>query len=94
MNEQLLKDVRNYLDITWEDEAGDEKLSGLIARGIAYLDQIAGTELEYEKEEFPRALLFDYVRYGDAGALDVFSQNFLTEINTLRIHEVVSTSDS
>jgi len=27
----LLEAVRNYLDITWEDTAGDLKLSGIIA---------------------------------------------------------------
>ena len=30
--EELLQDVRNYLDITYEDAEGDKKLIGIIAR--------------------------------------------------------------
>ena len=44
----LLEAVRNYLDITWEDYAGDEKLLGIISRGIKYLDGVAGVTLDYE----------------------------------------------
>lgn len=29
--EGLLDDVKNYLNITWEDEATDQKIGGLIA---------------------------------------------------------------
>ena len=38
----LLSDVRNYLDITFEDEETDRKLSGIIERGVDYLDKMAG----------------------------------------------------
>lgn len=34
----LLADVENYLNITWDDEATDQKIGGLIASGMAYLD--------------------------------------------------------
>lgn len=34
---KLLEDVRNYLDITWDDPKGDEKLQGMIKRGMASL---------------------------------------------------------
>lgn len=34
----LFEDVRNYCDITWEDEGTDRKLLTLIGNGIAYLD--------------------------------------------------------
>lgn len=31
--DDLLGDVRNYLDITWTDEALDNKIKGFISRG-------------------------------------------------------------
>ena len=34
----LLADVKNYLNITWDDEATNAKISGLIASAAAYLD--------------------------------------------------------
>ena len=38
MMEELLADVKNYLNITWDDQATDRKIGGLIKNGIAYLD--------------------------------------------------------
>ena len=53
MEEGLLKDVRNYLDITYPDEETDRKLSGIIERGRAYLDNMAGASQDYEAEALP-----------------------------------------
>ena len=56
---QLLEDAKNYLDMTWADDAGEQKLSGILARGMAYLNRIAGENLNYGTEGQPRKLLFD-----------------------------------
>lgn len=85
MEEGLLKDVRNYLDITYPDEETDRKLSGIIERGRAYLDNMAGEPQDYEAEALPRALLLDYCRYARSNALELFEQNFRAELITLRI---------
>jgi hypothetical protein len=89
--QQLLADVRNYLDITWVDPAGDTKLAGLIARGKAYLDDIAGTALDYAEEGDPRALLFDYARYGRTNALDEIPVNFQSALIRLQLTQEVAT---
>lgn len=52
--EELLNDVRNYLDITYSDTDGDTKLIGIITRGMAYLDAKAGKTLDYGTEGQPR----------------------------------------
>lgn len=88
--EGLLEAVRNYLDITWEDAAGDGKLSGIIARGIKYLDKTAGEELDYTVEDKPRELLMDYCRYARSNALDEFQQNYLHELLSLQIDTMVA----
>jgi len=87
--EGLLTAVRNYLDITWEDPAGDEKLSGIIARGIKYINSVAGAELDYTVEDKPRELLFDYCRYVRSNALDEFQNNYLPELLSLQISQEV-----
>lgn len=89
MTPELLQAVRNYLDITWTDEAGDEKLSGIIARGIKYIDNVAGAELDYSVEDRPRELLFDYCRYVRSNALEDFQENYLPELLSLQIFEEV-----
>lgn len=89
----LLEPLKNYLDITWADPAGDEKLSGIIARGMKYLDNIAGGELDYSEEDKPRELLFDYCRYARSHALDEFQTNYLHELLSLQISGEVARYD-
>lgn len=72
----LLDDVKNYLNITWDDEATDKKVSGLIASGAMYLNSKYGEEADYTADGLPRTLLFEYVRYARDSALDVFENNY------------------
>ncbi len=82
----LLDDVKNYLNITWEDAATDRKISGLISSGQFYLNNKAGAEMDYEKDGYPRILLMEYVRYARDEALDVFENNYLSMLLSMR-HE-------
>ena len=43
----LLDAVKNDQDITWADSADDKKITGIIMRGIRYLDTTAGMKLDY-----------------------------------------------
>lgn len=94
MYEKLLSDVRNYLDITWEDVATDQKLTGIIQRGISYLQDVAGAVLDFEEESTPRSLLFDYCRYARSNALEMFNQNYRGELVMLRIARGVQDFES
>ena len=76
----LLADVKAYLNITWDDEATDTKVSGLIASAMAYLDGKLGEAADYTLDGFPRTLLMEYVRYARDSALDVFENNYLNQI--------------
>lgn len=73
---ELLAAVKNYLNITWDDEATDAKIRGFIASATVYLDKKGGGELDYDSDGLPRTLLFDHVRYQNSEALDVFESNF------------------
>lgn len=72
----LLEDVKIHLDITWEDEATDRKLTGFIHSGMLYLNDKAGTAIDYCWPCEGRTLLMEYVRYARDGALDVFENNY------------------
>ncbi len=85
----LLNDVRNYLDITWVDAAGDEKLSGIIARGIKYINKVAGAEMDYSVEDKPKELLLDYCRYARSNALNEFQGNYLHELLGLQMEQEI-----
>ncbi len=76
----LLEGAKNYLDITWEDINGDIKLLEILMRGMHDINNIGGASFDYEKEEKPRALLYDYARYARSNALDEFRTNYLDDL--------------
>ena len=90
----LLADVKNHLNITWDDEATDEKVCGLIASGSAYLDLKIGGSPDYEADGMPRTLLLEWVRYAWSEALDVFEANFLPLILTAQQEEVAASAQT
>lgn len=82
---ELLTDVKNYLDMTYQDEAADRKLAGMVDRGMNFLDHVAGKELDYTVENQGRQLLFDYCRYARSNDLEEFQNNFRADLVMLRI---------
>lgn len=94
ISKTLLSDVKNYLDITWEDETTNKKIEGIIQRGMKYLDNVAGTVLNYEIEDKPKELLLDYCRYVRSNALSEFQNNYLHELLTLQIIQEVASYDT
>lgn len=86
MPEELLKDIKDYLNITWEDERTNKNITGMIKRGMTYLQKVAGvSSLDFTEEDSPRALLFDYVRYANSQALEMFETNFQSELLSLNL---------
>lgn len=85
VKEDLLEDVKNYLDITISDESFDRKLNGIIERGADYLSGIAGSRLLFQDENRERQLLMDYCRYANANCIEDYEHNFRSELLLLRI---------
>ena len=83
----LLNNVKDYLKITWDDE--DNNLQGIISRGKNYLQDLTGTELDFEVEGQPKSLLLDYCRYAYNNALEYFEENFHKELRRLILQEAV-----
>jgi hypothetical protein len=88
--EGLLEAVRNYLDITWADADLDKKLTGIIERGIKYIDSVAGAAMDYEVEDKPRGLLLDYCRYVRSNALNEFQINYQHELLSLQMAQDIT----
>jgi hypothetical protein len=83
--EGLLEKVKSYLHISWTDEKTDENLTGMIKRGMERLQEIAGAPLDFTVENKAQALLFDYARYANSHALEMFEKNFQSELTDLHI---------
>ena len=91
---QLLSDIKNHLNITWDDTATDEKLCGMISSGTMYLDGKGGGTLDYESDGTPRTLLFEYVRYMRSNALDVFENNYTALILNMQAERLVADGET
>lgn len=87
----LFGDIKADQGITWEDPITDQKLANHAALGMAYLDEKLGTAGDYQAPGLPRMLLFEYVRYARAGALDVFEHNYLSLILAMQSKRRVDT---
>ncbi len=73
----LLDDVKNYLDITWDDVHTDAKTREYIVSGMIYLDDKLGEPADYLAAGSPRSLLLEYVRYARDGAMDIFEPDYM-----------------
>ena len=85
---KLLNEIKNYLEITWDDSLGDEKIRGMVKRGMAAISGKIG-ECNFYEETQEQALLFDYVMYARAGEIPQFWQNYRDEIISLQIDRKV-----
>ena len=82
----LIDDVKDYLDITWEMDAGElKKLSGMIERGKEYLQGKIGN-CDFESETWEKALLLDYCMYARAGQIPEFQKNYHSDIIALQMN--------
>jgi len=84
----MLNAVKDYLKITWDDE--DALLQAIIERGKAYLNDLAGAELDFDAAGPPRSLLLDYCRYSYNNASEYFESNFARDLLRLQLQVGVS----
>lgn len=87
----MLDAVKRYLRITWDDE--DDHLIDMIDRSKAYLNELAGAELDYDSDGLARSLLLDRVRYVYNNATEYFEENFHRELLRLQLSTGVALMD-
>lgn len=86
---KLLAEVKNYLDITWDDIDTDEKLSGIITRGeIKIIDLVGASSSDFEKDTLAKSLLMEYCRLAWAGVPEKFEEIFRSELIGLRLKNI------
>lgn len=85
--DELLLDVEAYCDVTWHDDATDDKYRSIIAGGMIYVNDKYGEEADFEVDGYPRSLLFDYCRYARDSALDVFENNYQSMILAMQTNK-------
>lgn len=88
---QLLARVKNDLDITWQDDATDDKVSGIMSRAYRKVSEYAGGNVDltdgkgsilYTDES---ELFFNLCRYlYNNCTTKEFEENYLSDIITVR----------
>ena len=74
---KLLDEVKNYLDITWDDIDADKKISGIIARGkLKIIDLVGAFRSDFDKDTLAKSLLMEYCRLAWAGVPEKFEEIF------------------
>lgn len=86
---ELLADLKTVLNVTWSDPGTDNRLTILTQNGMAYLNGKLGVPADYSQPGYPRALLFEYVRYSRDEALDVFENNYKSLILAMQNERLV-----
>lgn len=76
----MLEELKYHLKITWDEE--DQELERLLTRGQKALERLFGVDIDFEKENDIKELLFNWCRYSRNNAIEFFQENFREEINT------------
>ena len=83
----LIDELKDNLGIT--GAAQDAALNAAIARGTAYLNDLAGAPLDFAVSGLPKSLLLDFCRYAYNNATEYFEENFAKEILRMQLQSAV-----
>ncbi len=83
-DEVLNAEVLDYIGYSTDcDREVKERVDGFIKDAVFRLDEIAGTEVDYDQDRHARTLLKDYCRYLNSHAIELFEENFKTQLGSL-----------
>lgn len=79
-NDTLLLELKEELNIVWQDGTTDSRLDNTLNRSKAFLNNLFGVELDYIGDLVARGLALSYARYDWNNATEYFEENFHSEI--------------
>ena len=83
--DKLLQEVKDHLNITWDEEETNRKIERIIKDAIATLNWKLGAEIDYSEEEGQEHnLLLDYCMYAYNQCTNEFDNNYFNEIMQIR----------
>lgn len=89
----LLLEVKSFLNFTWVDQSREDRIILYIKSSIAYLEEVAGVEIDFEKDFLAKDLLLNRVLYMDSMALDDFKNNYAGYLEELKIKYLPEADD-
>ena len=80
----LLDTLKTYLDITWDDEHTNAKLTGILSRAQTKMCAYAGADLTFADGTEEQQLLLDLCRYVWFNVPENFEENYRHDLIMLR----------
>lgn len=80
----LLDELKLTLDVTWEDDDTNNKLTGILTRSMHQICEYAGEDIDFELDLTARQLVLDLSRYIWNNVSEEFKTNFGAELVQLR----------
>lgn len=90
----ILKEVKDYLKITWDDDITNSNILKSIHEGKYRINGLVGTEIDFDKDLDSRSLLKDYCRYARENSLEYFEENFQNDIVRIQLNYAIKQSNS
>lgn len=85
----MIEKLKQYLNISWEDDELDKKLINLLEQSKNALTSLMGVSINFEEDKELEELLFNRVRYSYNNSLEYFEENFKSEILRLQLQKGV-----
>lgn len=84
MDKNLLQEVKDHINITWDEEETDRKLKGMIEDAKCILDYKLGAKIDYTIPGMEHNLFLNYCMYAYNNCTNEFDSNYFNEIMQLR----------
>lgn len=82
--EELFAMLKNELNITWDDEETDLRLSRIVANAVITMNFKLGADIDYTENGMEQELFLAYCVYVWNDCANEFDENYLNDIYQLR----------
>lgn len=93
-DKDLLNIIKQFLNITWDDEVTDNELLLHIKNGTSDIDYKTGKKFDYTTPGKHQELLSNYVMYARSGALSDFYNNYQSELLALQLKTRIENNET
>lgn len=91
---QLFVDIKNYIDVTWDDEKTNKKIGESVQYGILKFNRINHKENDYTKVGQARNLLMKYCLYDFSNKANEFDNAYRQDLLDFAMDEEVIMYDA
>lgn len=83
MDDSIISEVKNYLNITWQDDETDKNITNIAKRARSVLENYAGSDIDLS-DGFVNQLFLDCCRYIYNHCYEDYERNFESDLFYLR----------